>query len=134
MNTTFHTLAIAALTVGLCGAVDADNSDSNKVYSTSGADSQRMHNSDAKAKFSQLDSNKDGKLSKAELEAGGHDGKFANKWSTLDTNQDGAVDESEFKRFKASHHDKGTQGNRAMPQDSDAANQLGTDRDRVDER
>jgi Ca2+-binding EF-hand superfamily protein len=134
MNTTFHTLAIAALTVGLCGAVNADNNDSNKVYSTSGADSQRMHNSDAKAKFSQLDSNKDGKLSQDELEAAGNDGKYANKWSTLDTNRDGAVDESEFQRFKANHQDKATQGTRSMPQDSNGANQLGTDRDRVDER
>lgn len=111
MNRNLYTLAIAVLSLGLGGAAVADDYSGDQIRTTTGADSATSQNTKEHNRFSDLDRNKDGKLSRSEIEASDKKGKFTDNWSTIDTNQDGSIDESEYNRFKSTYkdqHQKGT--------------------------
>ena len=105
MNRNLLTLVIAVLALGAGGAVVADDYSGNKVQTTTGADSGSANHAKANW-FNELDTNKDGKLSKNEVETGDKKGKLTGSWSTIDSNSDGSIDQSEYDNFKATHKDK----------------------------
>lgn len=124
MNRNLSTLAIAIFALGLGGAAVAG--DDNRVQTTAGADSSSTQHSNAHKRFNDLDTNKDGKLSKSELEASDKKSKWADKWSSIDSNQDGSIDQAEYNRFKATHKDKGLQNTTIRDGNIDAQDTTGT--------
>lgn len=124
MNRNLSTLAIAIFALGLGGVAVAG--DDNGVHTTTGADSSSTQHSNAHNRFNELDSNKDGKLSKSELETSDKQGKWGDKWSSIDSNKDGSIDQTEYNRFKATHKDKGLQNTTIRDGNIDAQDTTGT--------
>lgn len=122
MNKNLCTLAIAILSLGLGGAAVAQNTGGSTVQTTTGADSNTSQHGNTQNWFGELDTNKDGKLSQGEVQAGDKKGKLTDKWSDIDSNRDGSIDESEYKRFKSMHKDKNHQGTGSTLQNTDGTN------------
>lgn len=128
MNRNVYTLAIAVLSLGLGGAAVAGDYSGNRTQTTTGADSATSQNTQAQHRFSDMDRNKDGKLSQSEIEASDKKGKLTDNWSTIDTNQDGSVDESEYNRFKSTYKDQQHKGTGSSQHDGNTSNSQGTNR------
>lgn len=74
-------------------------------------DATAMHKMNAKEKFKKLDTDKDGRLSKAEVEKAGKP-KFVAKFSAIDANKDGYLTVQELKTYRKQHKNDKPKGSK----------------------